>query len=220
MNCWVVTDASPSITVVPANAADSTCGITNIQLPFQYAIHHQTGPGIKIGPDGNPWFVILNGPGLVGKICRHTYEITIFELFANDWNPNPRLCHLHWDFKENMLYTISSDLLDKKAADSLIRIKFDDKYEEVIAQHELALPTQGSAIHRIAHIDHTETHDPTVVYWSVNCCHPKFYKFLPVRFPDWKTFPSKRWKLRSVAFMIKQHSHHVPLRVGPYVIVH
>ena len=50
--------------------------VQDVLLPYQYSLYHQTGPGITIGPDGNPWFCILNGEGIVGKVDRHTNEVT------------------------------------------------------------------------------------------------------------------------------------------------
>lgn len=158
-NCWVVTDQSPFVTKIPAKAK-SSADIKTIQLPFQYAVLHQTGPGIRIGPDGNPWFCILFGEGLIGKVNRKTDQATVFELLPSEWNPNPRVIHLSWDAND-VLYAISSDLVDKKAANSLFRVQFDPLYEQIIGQHELALPTQGSSVHRIAHID--DTKEPSVL---------------------------------------------------------
>ena len=65
-------------------------------------------------------------------------ECKIFELFnSGEWNVKPRICHLQWGTDKSptadgkgvesvpVLYCISSDLLDKKAVNTLIRVRFD-----------------------------------------------------------------------------------------------
>ena len=75
-------------------------------------------------------------------------RVKLFELHANDWNPTPRLCHVRFD-DDGVLYAISSDLIDKRAVNSLVRVRFDAAFEEVVAQHEFAMPTQATCCHRV-----------------------------------------------------------------------
>lgn len=138
-DCWVACDASPSLFRVPAQAA-STMDCVYHQLPFNYAKLRMTGPGLVVGPDGRPWFCILNGNGIVGRVscCG---ELQIFELHKT-FNPHQRLCHISFD-REGVLHAISSDLLDKRALNTLIRVQFDASFSSVIAQHEIAFPSQA-----------------------------------------------------------------------------
>ena len=147
--CWVACDASPTLFAVPA-AAQTVMDCTYHQLPYQYATLQQTGPGIVIGPDGRPWFCVLNGNGLIGRVscCG---ELQMFELLKT-FNPSQRICHLSFD-RDGVLHAISSDLLDPHALNTLIRCRFDASFTHVIAQHEIAFPSQQTAVHRICHLD-------------------------------------------------------------------
>lgn len=187
-SCWVVTDESGSITKIPFDGKCTACAI-NVQLPYQYALYHQSGPGIQIGPDGNVWFCVLHGEALVGKVDKDTLEVTMFELIAPSWNPNPRYCHINWD-KDGILYAISSDLLDKTAVNALVRIKFDPDFKQVIAQHDLALPTQASCIHRIAFID--DCKDPSILVSELT--QSQILQVFKSTLPPLETFPAKTIK--------------------------
>ena len=44
-----------------------------------------------------------------------------------------------------VLYAISSDLIDKEALNTLIRLRFDATFTHVVAQHEIAFPSQARA---------------------------------------------------------------------------
>ena len=174
--CWVVCDAFPALAYIPWRArptADDTSGSAKAQvmagvgddgarlargelpasaarlvlLPYQYAVLNGCGPGVTIGPDGRPWFCVLGGDGVVGTVGRDM-RVKLFELHANDWNPTPRLCHVRFD-DDGVLYAISSDLIDKRAVNSLVRVRFDAAFEEVVAQHEFAMPTQATCCHRV-----------------------------------------------------------------------
>ena len=84
----------------------------------------------------------------------------MFELLKT-FNPSQRICHLSFD-REGVLYAISSDLLDPQALNTLIRCKFDASFEHIIAQHEIAMPTQATCCHRIALVPHA-THETLLV---------------------------------------------------------
>lgn len=188
-NCWVVTDEDGSLTMIPHDAESSSDAI-NVKIPYHYSLYHQTGPGLQIGPDGNPWFSVLNGEGLVGRVNRKTLKVTMFELHTQEWNPAPRICHISWD-KNNILYAISSDLLDKKAVNTLFRIKFDKDFEQVIAQHELALPSQASCIHRIAHLDGLA--EPSVLVSELT--KSQILQVFKRNLPPMEAFPTKTFTL-------------------------
>ena len=151
-DCWVACDASPTLFRVPAGAKTGDDCVYH-QLPFHYAQLRQTGPGIVVGPDGRPWFCILNGNGIIGRVSPEG-ELQMFELHQT-FNRHQRLCHLSWD-AHGVLYAISSDLVDKKALNTLIRLKFDATFTHVIAQHEIAFPSQHTCVHRIMHLDAAE----------------------------------------------------------------
>ena len=151
-DCWVACDASPTLFRVPAGAKTGDDCVYH-QLPFHYAQLRQTGPGIVVGPDGRPWFCILNGNGIIGRVSPEG-ELQMFELHQT-FNRHQRLCHLSWD-SHGVLYAISSDLVDKKALNTLIRLKFDATFTHVIAQHEIAFPSQHTCVHRIMHLDAAE----------------------------------------------------------------
>ena len=67
--------------IFAAKSASSLPGAKSWWLPYQYAVAcHGGGPGIVIGPDGQPWFCILTGVGLIGTIDKGGH-IKVFELF-------------------------------------------------------------------------------------------------------------------------------------------
>ena len=184
-DCWVACDASPTLFHVPVDAHDNANCVYH-QLPYHYAQLKQTGPGIVMGPDGRPWFCILNGDGLIGRVscCG---KLQIFELLKT-FNRKQKLCHLSWD-REGVLYAISSDLLDKEALNTLIRIKFDESYTHVVAQHEIAFPSQHTCVHRVLHLDDACEPSVLVSELSTSQCLQIFKKGLPPldQFPT-KTF--------------------------------
>ena len=167
--CWVVCDATPCVAKIPWEARaqpDDTTGSLHactasgadgkpeqssrvLMLPFQYAEMHGCGPGIVIGPDGRPWFCALGGAGLIGTVTRCGH-VKMFELHTHEWNAAPRICHLRWCLEQRTLFCISSDLVDRTATNTLIRVQFDESYSQIVAQHELAMPTQAAGCHRIA----------------------------------------------------------------------
>ena len=158
-------------------------------LPYDLAQQHGCGPSITLGPNGRPWFCMLTGDGLIGTVtkCGH---IKTFELFANEWNPFPRICNLKFD-KSGTLYCISSDLLDKRATNSLIRVKFDDHYTEIIAQHEMAMPTQSTGCHRLEIIQ--DNNHPSIVVTEL--AKAQMLQVLTKTLPSLDQFPMKTIKL-------------------------
>ena len=153
-------------------------GAKSYWLPYQFAVEcHSTGPGITIGPDGRPWFCILNGNGLIGTIGGDG-KMKVIELCAASslgeahWNGQPRICHLQWGSEtvgggsrarqQPVLFCISSDLVDKSAVNTVIRVRFDASLSQVVAQHEIAMPTQATCCHRIALVAHP-THESLLV---------------------------------------------------------
>lgn len=186
-DCWVACDATPTLFRVPADAM-STNDCVYHQLPYQYATLRQTGPGITVGPDGRPWFCILNGNGVVGRVscCGH---VQLFELFKS-FNPSQRLCHLSWD-ANGVLYAISSDLLDKAALNTLIRVKFDASFTHVVAQHEIAFPSQHTCVHRVLHLDGGDHPSVLVSELSKSQCLQIFKQGLP----PLEQFPMKTFEI-------------------------
>lgn len=133
---------------------------------------------------------MLTGDGLIGTVtkCGH---IKTFELFANEWNPYPRICNLKFD-KNGVLFCISSDLIDKSATNSLIRVKFDDGYTEIIAQHEMAMPTQATGCHRLELIQDNDEHPSIVV---TELAKAQMLQVLTKTLPSLDHFPMKTIRL-------------------------
>ena len=181
--CWVACDASPTLFAVPASAT-SVMECTYHQLPYQYAMLQQTGPGIVIGPDDRPWFCVLNGNGLIGRVscCG---KLQMFELLKT-FNPSQRICHLSFD-REGVLYAISSDLLDPGALNTLIRCKFDATFTHIIAQHEIAFPSQQTAVHRICHLNGGD--NPSVLVSELS--KSKVLQIFKKGLPPLEQFPTK-----------------------------
>ena len=189
--------------IFAAKSASSLPGAKSWWLPYQYAVAcHGGGPGIVIGPDGQPWFCILTGVGLIGTIDKGGH-IKVFELFnSGEWNTSPRICHLQWGTDTvigpngskrsiPVLYCISSDLIDKSAVNTLIRVRFDETLSQVIAQHEIAMPTQATCCHRIALVNHP-THESLLV---TELTKSQLLQVFTETLPELNKFPMKQMKL-------------------------
>ena len=99
-----------------------------------------------------PKFIEANDPGLsmydFGKPSWTVALNTIHMDFASFDSPTPGLG------KMNLLFTISSSLLDHTALDALIVLKFDPEedgagWTSVTGRRVVPLPTQDSMIHRV-----------------------------------------------------------------------
>ena len=189
--------------IFAAKTATNFPGAKTWWLPYQYAVEcHGSGPGIVIGPDGQPWFCMLAGVGLIGTITKDG-QIKIFELFnSGEWNTSPRICHLQWGTDSvvaadgsrqtvPVLFCISSDLVDKSAVNTLIRVRFDAGLTQVVAQHELAMPTQATCCHRIALVGHS-AHESLLV---TELTKSQLLQVFTETLPELGRFPMKQMKL-------------------------
>lgn len=122
----------------------------------QYMVPPEIGytpVGMISGPHG-VWFTLLgnatSGTGMVGFIDAHN-KITYHKL-QSVLGQNAALLHLAFDLnvaKNHVIWLLSSSIYYNDALNSIIKITFDAKYQSILKEEVMVLPTQYSKAHRI-----------------------------------------------------------------------
>ena len=125
-----------------------------------------TGPGIASSPDGTVWCALLSSASSLVQfkppkfIVANDPGLSMYDFGKPSWTV--ALNTIHMDFASfespsqgqmNLLFTLSSSLLDHTALDALIVLRFDPKkdggWTSVTGRRVVPLPTQDSMIHRV-----------------------------------------------------------------------
>lgn len=125
-----------------------------------------TGPGIASSPDGTVWCALLSSASSLMQfkppkfIVANDPGLSMYDFGKPSWTV--ALNTIHMDFASfespsqgqmNLLFTLSSSLLDHTALDALIVLRFDPKkdggWTSVTGRRVVPLPTQDSMIHRV-----------------------------------------------------------------------
>ena len=125
-----------------------------------------TGPGIASSPDGTVWCALLSSASSLVQFKPDEFKtpndpgLSMYDFGKPSWTV--ALNTIHMDFASfespsqgqmNLLFTLSSSLLDHTALDALIVLRFDPKkdggWTSVTGRRVVPLPTQDSMIHRV-----------------------------------------------------------------------
>jgi len=194
-NCYVAQDKAPAIARIDTKADK----IEQLPIALPRPTDDQddpnypgyelqmTGPAIATAPDGAVWCSLLGGVGSLVRIDPVTGGKIRYELGngSGEWMRSCRIIHLifhqgeRWFIfnghkvrqpKANMLYLISSNLVDPEAINAITCIDFNvhvgSGWTAMSMRKEIALPTQNCCCHRIEIISDALTghaHETVVV---------------------------------------------------------
>jgi len=169
-NCWVAQDASPVVFFVD----ETTQKGSTVQIPYPADVadpaDRTTGPGCVVNAgDGDVWFSLLGADNSMLRFRPSTGQLCHLELPGNltyyDFGGQPwakTLNTIHQAFAtvdgRNLLLVITSDLIDHASVNALQIIQFDADWNVAVTRRVIPLPTQDSAVHRVAvaHADSLE----------------------------------------------------------------
>ncbi|KAG0200762.1 hypothetical protein BGX28_006278 [Mortierella sp. GBA30] len=113
----------------------------------------QTPVGMISGPKGI-WFTLLGtktqGTGTIGHIDAD--DKIKYHKLQSPLGKDAALLHLAFDVnaqKNNVLWLLSSSIINDNALDMIIKVTFDSQWETIQSEDVVVMPTQRSKAHRI-----------------------------------------------------------------------
>lgn len=146
-NCWIAQDQNPSIMKIDSKTNNF------YQIPIILPQSNKlkiTGPTISTSPSGDIWASLIGGNCSFLQI-KSNNNLSIHEFECPEWTKSIRI--INFDFiimnNKNLMYALSSDLLDEKAINAIVIIEFNQEWEKIINRRIVPLPTQDCSSHRI-----------------------------------------------------------------------
>ena len=186
-NAWVAQDQSESILFINGETKETKLYSVGHPEHDEFAgLKDMTGPAIATAPDGAIWCSLLASPGSLVRICPVSHERTVFEIKPLIWMKCVRIIHIAfhthygtWSIfrnkkmtvdRYNLMFVISSDLVDKASQNVLIIYVFrGDCWDNLFAVRAVPIPTQESCCHRVEVIaEGLKSEEQSVVVTQLN----------------------------------------------------
>jgi hypothetical protein len=177
-NTWHTQDKSSSVLHVTADGVAEQIALPNLggsaEVP-EWSFANGNGPGIVTDPLGNVWLCnLVPGQPWMVRFASGSSDPLIFKDLGSGQDDGSRhVIHMAFSSKggpsgtANVLYALTSALLDHGATESVIMLEMDERWENArldgeVGRQEIVLPTRNSAAHRVAVVDTVSPHSVVV----------------------------------------------------------